>query len=209
MAWGRDSPSAFQGQASPTPGQAVPEMTVALCPRSPGRRGSGLDTVPSPLEMNEASSAPVSDSPDVRGSLISPRGALCTVFGGTDYTCTLRLGGGGTAPQRGHQDALRAVQVETGGPKGSWGVRFSVLVPWESAPPPTLKKTGKPPLCAKDSSDTEPCHPALSRGQHPTPRPLGGPSLGMPLPLGGKSTVFFCKAPGKGPNFKKQAPGPS
>lgn len=59
------------------------------------------------------------------------------------------------SPRGDTQDTPRALRAETGGPKGS---PSPALVPWESASLPTLKKTEKMLLCAKDSSDTEMSH---------------------------------------------------
>lgn len=84
VAWGHAFPSAFQGQRTLTPHQAVP-------PRSQGAVGSVSPRAPSPLEINGVSSAFPSQVPSecLGKRYLAREERLCTAFS-VLYTVTER-----------------------------------------------------------------------------------------------------------------------
>lgn len=84
MAWGRDLPSAFEGQRRLLLVRPSPEMTAALCTPRPEHRGRSVMAAPSPSEINGVGFRfPLSGSLRASGNALSlPRGEEggCAVF---------------------------------------------------------------------------------------------------------------------------------
>lgn len=114
VAWGHAFPSAFQGQRTLTPHQAVPPRIPWLCaPQGPGCRGLSVAAAPSPLEINGVSSAFPSQVPSecLGKRYLAREERLCTAFS-VLYTVTER---GKESPQGTLEEPCsRALRAEAG-----------------------------------------------------------------------------------------------